>query len=219
MLLPSISPRSSPLVPVPSSIIIIHLFLSCPWWCHPLRLPSPLPSPPPQDRTTPLPYRRPPRLPSHIVSSFGCPFLLLKSHLGRGGGGGGGGGGGTWSSSSSSFSSPAPARRPNPSFTPTSWPSSYQRFRRRPLAPRHRRYLLLNLASRHDKRWLGCRQHIEAYGKLPSHTTSATSPPTWPASPPLRPSTRFFKRQQNFATGCLRTDPSLSSGILVPVFR
>ena len=32
-------------------------------------------------RTTPPPYRRPPRLPSPIVSSFGCPFLLLKSHL------------------------------------------------------------------------------------------------------------------------------------------
>ena len=57
--------------------------------------------------TTPPPYRRPPRLPSPIVSSLGCPILLLKSHLasffswlsrqvglmgGRGRGGGGGGG-------------------------------------------------------------------------------------------------------------------------------
>ena len=54
---------------------------------------------------------------------------------------------------------------------------------------------------------------------LPTPTTSATSPPTWPVSPPLRPSTPFFKRPQNFATRCPRTDPSLSSGIPVPVFR
>ena len=32
-------------------------------------------------RTTPPPYRRPPRLPFPIVSFSGCPFLLLKSHL------------------------------------------------------------------------------------------------------------------------------------------
>ena len=54
-------------------------------------------------RTTPPPYRRPPRLPSPIVSFSGCPFLLLKSHIasffgwllcqvGLMGGGGGGGG-------------------------------------------------------------------------------------------------------------------------------
>ena len=103
-----------------------------------------------------------------LLTSHPTLFPLLVIHfcsssLISGGGGGGGGGG---SSSSSSFSSPAPARRPNPSFTPTSWPSSHQRFRRRPLTPRHRHYLLLNLASRHDKRWLGCRQHIEAYRKF-----------------------------------------------------
>ena len=51
-------------------------------------------------RTTPPPYRRPPRLPSPIVSFSGCPFLLLQSHLSSVGcyvqsvswGGGGGGG-------------------------------------------------------------------------------------------------------------------------------
>ena len=85
---------------------------------------------------------------------------------GWGGVGGGGGGGWGWSSSSSSFSSPAPARHPNPSSMPTSWPSSHQCFRRHPLTPHHCRYPLLNLASRHDKRWLGCCQHIQAYRKF-----------------------------------------------------
>ena len=118
-------------------------------------------------RTTLPPYRRPPRLLSPIASSLGCPFLLLKSHLasffgwlsrqvGLMGGGG--------SSSSSSFSSPAPARRPN--LSSSAWPSSHQHFRRRPLAPRHCRYPPLNLVSRHDKRWLGRRQHIQAYRKF-----------------------------------------------------
>ena len=117
-------------------------------------------------RTTPPPYRRPPRLPSPIVSSSGCPFLLLKSHLASFFGwlsrqvglmwG--------WSSSSSSFSSPAPTRPPN--LSSGAWPSSHQRFRRHPLAPRHRRYPPLNRASHHNKRWLGCRQHIQAYRKF-----------------------------------------------------
>ena len=117
-------------------------------------------------RTTPPPYRCPPRLPSPIVSSFGCPFLLLKSHLASFFGwlscqvgfmwG--------WSSSSSSFPCPAPARRPN--LSSGAGPSSQHRLRRHPLAPRHRRYFLLNLASRHDKRWLGRRQHVQAYHKF-----------------------------------------------------
>ena len=34
------------------------------------------------------------------------------------------------------------------------------------LAPRHRRYFPPNLASRHDKRWLGRRQHVQAYRKF-----------------------------------------------------
>ena len=88
------------------------------------------------------------------LSSVGCP---VKSVQGGWGGGGG-------SSSSSSFSSPAPARRPNPSSG--AWPSSHQRFRRHPLAPRYRRYPPLNCAPHHDKRWLGRRQHIKAYRKF-----------------------------------------------------
>ena len=122
-------------------------------------------------RTTPPPYRRPPRLPSPIVSFLGCPFLLLKSHIASffgwllrpvGPMGGGGGGGGSFSSSS--FSSPAPARRPNLSSGAGS--SSQQRFRRHSLAPLHRRYPPLHRVSRNDKRWLGRRHHIQAYRKF-----------------------------------------------------
>ena len=103
-------------------------------------------------RTTPPPYRRPPRLPSPIVSFSGCPFLLLKPHIAsffgwllRPVGPMAG-----WSSSSSSFSSPAPARRPN--LSSGAWSSSQQRFRRHPHAPLHRRYAPLHRVSRNDKR-------------------------------------------------------------------
>ena len=67
-------------------------------------------------------------------------------------------------SSSSSSSSPAPVRRPN--LSSGAWPSSQHRVWRHPLAPRHHRYFPLNLASRHDKGWLGRRQHVQAYRKF-----------------------------------------------------
>ena len=150
------------------SVIITHLLLSCPWWCHPLRLPSTLPSLPPHYSTA-LPSPSSPPVPHCLlfrVSIFAPQvssrlFLRLVITSSRSHGGGGGGGG---SSSSSSFSSPAPARRPNPSSGAS--PSSHQCFRHHPLAPRHRRYLPLSRAPRHDKRWLGRRQCIKAYRKF-----------------------------------------------------
>ena len=86
-------------------------------------------------RTTPPPYRRPPRLPSPIVSFSGCPFLLLKSHIASFFGWllRPVGPIGWWSSSSSSFSSPAPARRPN--LSSGAWSSSQQSPPSRPSPP------------------------------------------------------------------------------------
>ena len=156
-------------------------------------------------RTTPPPYRRPPRLPSPINSFSGCSFLFLQSYIaslfgwllrpvGLIGGEGGRGG--------------APVPPPSRHLLPLDVPTS-PRVRGPPLSnvsvailsPLSTVAILRCTASlvMTSAGWVADTTS-RLIASLPTPTTSTTSPPTWPASPPLRPSTPFFKRQQNFVT-------------------